>query len=180
MLTHFRADLRAAGHSTGTAKQRLGHIKQLRLSHPDLMAVTDRKPRDARGCVPHDAQLGGTKGVSVVAPEVLRLDDSHAARSDRYDLGLASISVATSVPRIAPGDALQVALIAATLQRKAMILLARFGCLRLTELTAMHTSHRDRHLLRVTGKADKTRYVPATDELHSMLLELEREQGTGY
>jgi integrase len=62
----------------------------------------------------------------------------------------------------------------------AMIMLARFACLRLTELTTLRTDHREGDLLRITGKGEKQRLVPINDDLMHALLTLERMQGEGF
>lgn len=61
-----------------------------------------------------------------------------------------------------------------------MIMLARYACLRLTELTTLHTSAREGDMLRIRGKGDKERLVGINDDVAAALNILERQQGRGY
>jgi site-specific recombinase XerC len=61
-----------------------------------------------------------------------------------------------------------------------MILLARYACLRLTELSTLHTNAREGDLLRIVGKGRKERMVGVNEPLRFALNALEREQGQGY
>jgi integrase len=81
---------------------------------------------------------------------------------------------------VAPDDDLEAALTVATPSQRAMVLLARYGCLRLTELTTLHTRAREGERLRVIGKGDKERIVFANEPLLFALHALERAQGPGY
>lgn len=91
-----------------------------------------------------------------------------------------SVKVPVRVPRVAPDDDIEAALIAATPAQRAMVLLARYGCLRLSELTTLHTRAREGDRLRVIGKGDKERIVMANEPLLFALHALERAQGPGY
>jgi len=105
------------------------------------------------------------------------------ARSIRPDdpaAALRSIRVPVRAPRIAPDADVEVALVGAPPAHRAMVLLARYGCLRLTELTTLHTRNREGEWLRIIGKGDKERVVALNDPLLYALHALEREQGKGY
>lgn len=95
-------------------------------------------------------------------------------------LDLPSVNVPRKVSRIAPDLDLQYALAEATTPERAMVLLARDACLRLGELTELHTDHREGNALRVLGKGEHTRIVPLSAELLDTLLQLEHTQGPGY
>lgn len=180
MLNGFRTHLLSAGRATGTVKQRVGHIKQLQLIHRDLRTVTtsDLETFLARRRLTHSAEARK----SIVSSFRAFFGWAHRRGHIPTDpaVELEPIRVPAAVPRVAVDRDLQLALVTAPIEHKAMILLARFGCLRLTELTTL--SPRDRHgdLLRVHGKGGKVRYVPANDDLLSALLELERTHATDY
>jgi len=101
-------------------------------------------------------------------------------RADDPTLDIESVKVRVRVPRLAPDDAVQLAIRHAGLRDRAMIMLARFGCLRLSELTALHTQNRQGDRLIVRGKGDKERIVYANDDLLHVLVQLETQQGRGY
>jgi hypothetical protein len=94
--------------------------------------------------------------------------------------GLRAVPVPATVPRIAPDDSVQMACLRAPLEHQAMILLGRLACLRLAEITSLHTEHREGDLLRVTGNGEKQRMVPIHEQLMVVRLKLEREQGPGF
>jgi len=93
---------------------------------------------------------------------------------------LPPIYVPEKPARRAPDADLQDALRLATLPEKAMILLGRSACLRLSEIATLHTSMREGDILRIVGKGDKTRHVPIGDELLAVLRRLEHDVGDGY
>ncbi len=101
-------------------------------------------------------------------------------RADDPTALLEPVTVHVRVPRIAPDDDIAAALERATEQQRAMILLARYGCLRLSELTTLHTSARSGERLTIRGKGDKERVVYANEPLLFALHALERTQGPGY
>lgn len=101
-------------------------------------------------------------------------------RHDDPTLDLDSVRVRVRIPRIAPDDAVARAIETASPRDRAMILLARYGCLRLTELTTLHTRDRTGERMRILGKGDKERIVYANEPLRFALHALERDQGPGY
>lgn len=101
-------------------------------------------------------------------------------RADNPTIALASIRVPVRVPRVAPDDDIQQALIGATPRDRALVLLARYACLRLTELTTLHMRARDGERLRVLGKGDKERIVYVNEPLMFALHRLETTLEFGY
>lgn len=93
---------------------------------------------------------------------------------------LPTVKVPRQVGRVAPDVDLATALEHASAPERAMVLLARDACLRLSELTTLRTEHRHDDVLRVTGKGEHTRMVPLTPALLDVLMLLERMQGDGY
>lgn len=84
------------------------------------------------------------------------------------------------IPRIAADADIERAVERATPHHRAMILFARYACLRLSELTTLHSDAREGELLRVLGKGDKERMVGVNEPLHFALRSLERAQGRGF
>lgn len=101
-------------------------------------------------------------------------------RADDPTLEIESIRVPTSVPKVAPDATIDGAVRTASPRDRALILLARYGCLRLSELTRLHMRDRDGDRLRVLGKGAKERIVYANEPLVFALRALERGQPSGY
>lgn len=101
-------------------------------------------------------------------------------RTDNPAADVESVRIPVRIPRIAPDEAIMRARPTATSHEWAMILLARYACLRLTELTTLHTRQREGDMLRIIGKGDKERIVAINTDLAHALDTIEREQGRGY
>lgn len=101
-------------------------------------------------------------------------------RADDPTDDIESIRTPVRMPRIAPDDDISRALHRCTDHERAMILLARYGCLRLAELTSLHSSARHDDMIVFRGKGDKERVVYLNEPLFAALATLERMQGHGY
>jgi integrase/recombinase XerC len=176
----YTQHLLAAGLSPGTVKLYVSRVEMFARWHPDLLSVTTADL---------EAFLAARR--STLAAETRKTYRSafrsyfHWAHSMGLvgvdpAYGLRPVQVPATVPRIAPDDAVQMACLRAPLEHQAMILLGRLACLRLAEITSLHTRHREGDLLRVTGKGEKQRMVPVNEQLMVVLLALEREQGPGF
>jgi integrase/recombinase XerC len=180
MLGTYANHLYAARRSIGTVKQRLLHMEHLARRHPNLLTVTTE---DLKAHLAVKSQTNGAEGLKSIRAS-LRSFYSWAYEEGHIDhdpsARLSPIPVPRVIARCAPDDDLQAALITATPQHRAMILLARFGCLRLAELTRLHTDDRRGDVLHIIGKGGKHRLVPAHPELMHVLLILENDQGRGY
>jgi len=181
LLTEYRNHLYASGRSEGTIKQRTAHIEELLIRHRSLDTITTTDL---------ERHLAGMRKRGL-APETMksvrssyRLFFAWAHSTGRIPAdpahALEAIHIPVRVPRIAPDDVVQTALITATLEQRTMIMLARLACLRLTELTTLHTRAREHDALRIRGKGDKERIVYINDDLMQTLLDREREVGSGY
>lgn len=179
VLGRYANHLYAAGRSLGTVKQRLLHIEHLHRRHPNLLSVTSF---DLEAHMAAKAAKCGPEALKAIRSS-MRAFYSWAHKEGLIDqdpsMRLAPIRVPRTVARIAPDADLQAALITATDQQRAMILLARFGCLRLAELTHLSSHDRRGDLLHIVGKGGKHRLVPCNDALLDALLTLERQQGPG-
>ena len=168
-----RDDLHSAGrHPHGTIQQRLGPIQRFSKEHPDLLVVTEddliawlAARRDTHSAEARKSMRSSFRRFYKWAHRTGLIPTDPSAN-------LESVRVPKTVARIAPDSDLQTGLITADTQTRAMILLARFGCLRLSEITTLHTRHRTEDVLTITGKGGTQRYVSANDELLHVLLEL--------
>lgn len=180
MINQYRNHMLAAGLTKGTIGLRLLHIEQLRHVYPELASVTGAELQSYLASK-HRYSAEYRKSIRTSICKFYKW----AYRASLIELDpsviLDPIKVPTLIPRLAPDDDVQLALIGAPVDETAMVLLGRLACLRLTELSTLHTRHREGDLLRVTGKGGKQRMVPINDDLMPVLLALERQQpGPGY
>lgn len=179
MLNAYRASLAAAGLSQGTIAQRVRHIEQL-ATHHDLLAVTETDLINWLAARRDTHSAEARKSMRSSFRRFYKWAHKNGLIEHDPSIDLEPVRVPKTVARIAPDSDIQAALITADLHTSAMILLARYACLRLSEITTLHTRHRVGDILTITGKGGKQRYVPANDALLAVLLQLESEQGRGY
>lgn len=174
LLTNFEIHLLASGLSPNTVRLRLIYLRQFLLVHEDLLE-TDRGDLEEFLAARRLTMKAETRSnirtafrafYAWAAEEGYLLADP-AAR-------LAKIRVNPPIPRVALDADVQRGLDGASPRHRAMILLARFGCLRREEIATLHTRDRDRNTLRVLGKGEKLRRVPINSMLMDALLEIER------
>lgn len=176
MLSEFANHLLSSGRAESTVHARLDHIKHLQRLHPLLDVTTadlEKILADRRRT--HAAETRKSMRSSYTlfyrwAHKTGRMTNNPAGDLD-------PIPIPVTVPRLAPDDVVQLALITATIEQRTMIMLARFACLRLNELTTLHMRHREHDALRVTGKGEKERLVYINDDLMEILLDREGEVG---
>lgn len=178
LLDRFERWLLASSRGDGTIKLRMAHMRDLAcIFNLHAVSVDDLEDLLARR-----RTLADETRKSQLSSWRLFYGWMHTRgiRADNPAAQLEAIRVPVKVPRIAPDDDIAAALERASLSHRAMILLARYGCLRLAELTTLHTSARDGERLRIRGKGNKERIVYANEPLLFTLHALEREQGAGY
>jgi len=175
----YQNHLLATRHSFSTTRAYIGHISRFQRTHPDLYTATTA---DLEGYMAQRRNLSAESLKSIRA--AFRSFYRWAERACLIDHSpaeaLESIRIPRVMPRLAADDLVQLALLSATDQQRAMILLGRLACLRLTEITTLQMRHREGDILRVTGKGDKQRLVPVADQLMPVLLTLERTLPYGY
>lgn len=179
MLQNYHSYLLSAGRGVGTAHLYLNRIGMLKRSYPNLLTVTTENLRAylAARRITHKAETRKSMRSSFRSFYGWAYTTGLVAQDPAYPL--LPISIPTTIPRVAPDDVVQLGLLTANDQLTAMIMLARFACLRLTELTTLHIEHREGDLLRITGKGEKQRMVPINDELMHAILTLEDQLGSG-
>jgi len=180
MFTEYRNTMLSSGLGVGTVNLYISKLERLSLTRADIHEATTADL---------EAYLAARR--STLAAETRKSIRSAfcsyygwAHRNGFIDNNpadrLLAVHIPTTVPRVAADEVVQMGLLTADLRLTAMIMLARYGCLRLTELTTLHTRQREFDLLRVTGKGEKQRLVPINEPLMHVLLQLERENGAGY
>lgn len=179
MIQPYRNHLLATGHSPATARAYIGHMHRFALERQDFLHATTADL---------EAHLAARRHLAAETRKSIRAAfrsfyswAEHAGIIEHSPAdALDSIRVPRVMPHLAADDMIQRALLTATAEETAMILLGRLACLRLTELTTLHMRQRETDILRITGKGDKQRLVPIADDLMPALLTLERINGYGF
>lgn len=177
-IAAFERWMLSTSRAGGTIRLRVRHIEELaRRVHP-LRATS----ADLEGMLFDARSLESETRKSMLSS--WRLFYRWARRHQLVEVDptadIESIPVHVKPPRVAADAAVLRGLERATPHERAMILLARYACLRLSELTTLHTRNREHDMLRITGKGNKQRLVGANDDLLHALITLEDQQGAGY
>ncbi|WP_198147870.1 tyrosine-type recombinase/integrase [Microbacterium sp. XT11] len=177
MIRRFEQWLLASYRAEGTVKLRVRHARML-AAHVQLALATDEQIEQA---------LIVTRGYSaeyrhsILASWKLLYRWASAKRLVMFDptLLLDPIPVRKRVPRIAADSAVSRALVNASARDRALVMLARYACLRLSEIAALHMRDRVGETLIIRGKGDKERFVDINPPLMLALTTLEDEQPYG-
>lgn len=174
MQDYYR-HLLATDREHSTIKQRMRQIEHLAGRVPLYMATTE----ELEGVLVSIRHLAPETRKSTVAGWRVFYGWAHATGRMDHDptQPLDRIKVPVRIPRLAPDDKVRAGLERAMLRDRAMILLARLACLRLTEVATLPIAALEEDYLRVIGKGNKERIVYANAELLPTLLERRREAG---
>ena len=180
LLDAFATHLLGSGRGTGTVTLRLAHLKQLELARGDLLAITQHDLEDflAVRRTSHAAQTRKSMRSSfrvfyAWAHVNGHCDHDPAAR-------LLAVRTPAIVPRIADDVDVTRSLERIDVRDRAIVLLARLGCLRRAEVASLHMNNRRGDFLFVTGKGEKQRRVPINRQLMEALTVLEQTQPRGF
>lgn len=171
ILELFEQWLRSSYRADGTVSLRMRHARQLArrvqltLATPDhleqAMIATRGLAADTRHSILASWKLlyrWATARHFVLVDPTLLLDP---------------VPVPTRMPRVAPDAAVQRGILNATPRDRALVLLGRYACLRLSEIATLHMRDRRGEVLLVRGKGDKERYVYVNQPLAVALDRLE-------
>lgn len=180
MLIRYRTHLLASGRAAGTVQRRLMYIEHLLAVYPHLERITtaDLEQWLADRRHSHKAETRKAMRSSFRVFFSWAADNGYIAHDPSK--ALLPIRIPATVPRLAPDDAVRAALQHATLEQRGMILLARLGCLRLTELTTLRLEARQDDTLTVLGKGEKERLVYLNPLLLDTLQQLEQVREDWY
>lgn len=177
-MRDFRTHLLAGSKSERTIKKRMYDVLALG-KRLDLATLTTE---DIERFLAERRHLAPETRRGMVASWRVYYDWAHRTGRvvDNPTVGLETISIPHRFPRVALDADVQAAVNNAPTDVKAMILLARYGCLRLTELTELPQSARHGDSIRVIGKGNKERIVYLHPELANALDNVERMRPGRY
>ena len=175
LIDQFRTHLLAAGRAPGTVKLRMTYLRQFAAGHPDLLDVarSDLETFLAERRLTHKAETRASIRTALRLFYAWATEEGYLLTDP--STRLPTVRKTMTVPRVALDTDIHAALAVADTRDRAIILLARFGCLRRMEIATLHTRHRDRAMLRVLGKGEKERRVPLNPMLLEALLALEQQ-----
>lgn len=180
LLDRYRTHLLAAGRSLATIRLRLSNLRQFAKGQPDPLAASGRdlerflaERRETHRPETRASIRASLRGFYAWATEEALIPVDPAAR-------LLPIRRPVTTPRVAPDVDLQHALAGASPDQRAVILLARFGCLRRAEIAALRAEDRRDGILHVRGKGEKQRRVPLNPQLADALHAIEPPEGHGF
>ncbi|MGX9346393.1 tyrosine-type recombinase/integrase [Microbacterium sp. KNMS] len=178
VIRRFGTWLEATGRANGTVALRMRHVRQL-ARRTTLTLADDDVLTAALAATRH---LAPDTRHSILASWRLFYGWATRKRLVMADptLPLGSIPVPVKMPKVAPDRDVADALRGASLRDRALVMLGRYGCLRLSEMTRAHMRDRDGDRLRVLGKGGKERIVYLNDPLLAALKQIERELPRGY
>lgn len=180
LLSRYATHLRATGAASRTIRLRMDHAAQITglAPAPQLITTTHLETW---------MQPPGRR----YAAETLKSRRSSARRFFQWlhDHGhtpfnpaarLFPVHVIPPPPRVIPNRDMLHALASVDVRDRAALLLARYACLRLEELTTLRVEHREGDALRVHGKGGRIRIVYMHPDLIRALDILEDEVGAGW
>ena len=175
-LSSFTQHLRSRNLSAQTIRLRLSHAREL------ACLVEPTTERLETWVHPPDRRLAPETIKSRRASARAFFSWLHATgrRSSDPSFALQRVVVPERLPRVIPDRDVWKALAGAPVRVRAAILLARYGCLRLTEIATLATAQRFGDHLRIRGKGGKERMIYLHDSLIAVLDLLEQQQGEGY
>lgn len=177
LIRRFQQWLLASYRVDGTVALRIRHARML-AGQVQLVLATDEQIEQA---LIHTRGYSAEYRHSILASWKLLYRWATAKRLVMFDptLLLDPIPVRKRVPRIAPDAAVSAALLNASPRDRALVMLARYACLRLSEIAALRMKDRTSDTLIIRGKGDKERFVDINPPLMLALTALEKEQPFG-
>ncbi|MDJ1115355.1 tyrosine-type recombinase/integrase [Microbacterium dauci] len=173
LLDRYETWLLASDRSGTTITLRMRHARDLASRMDVLTATVD----DVEALMAKRRHLAAETRKSQLASWRVLFGWAHrrGLRPDDPTIDIGSIRVPTRLPKVAPDAAVEGALAGASTRDRALVLLARYGLLRLEELTSLPLSARDGDALRFIGKGNKERTIKANQPLLFALHAQERE-----
>jgi site-specific recombinase XerD len=170
MTASYRAD--------GTVKLRMRHVRHLARRVQLTLATEDHLAR----AMSETRHLAADTRHSMLSSWKLFYRWATARRFVLLDPTalIEQVPVPARMPRVAPDAAVQRAILNATPRDRALILLGRYACLRLSEISTLHMRDRRGEVLLIRGKGDKERYVYVNQPLTVALDLLEDRLPRGH
>lgn len=178
-MVEYSTHLRAAGLRPRTIRLRVDHAHSLlTIGPPDTITVNQLEA----WLHPDDRHY---------APETLRSRRASARRLFAWlhanghtptnpAAGLRQIRIPAKPPRVIPDPVFRRSLANASARDRAILMLGRFGALRLNEIAELRIDDRDGERLLITGKGGDIRWVWLTPEMETTLDALAAGRSSGW
>lgn len=179
MLRSYRNHLLASGRAAGTVQLRVMHVRRLARTVSPLEATADQLT-DLLAELASTHRPESRKSMRASLLSFYGWAHARGLIASNPAAHLEPITIPRTLPRVAADADIAAALRGERLEVRAMVMLARFGCLRLSEITRAHSRDRMNDTLRVLGKGSKERIIPLVPDLHRALEDLEKLYGGGH
>ncbi|GAA3949001.1 tyrosine-type recombinase/integrase [Microbacterium soli] len=178
ILSLFEQWLTASYRASGTVKLRMRYVRKLARRVQLTLATEDHIEQ----ALAETRELSAETRHSILASWRLFYRWAVARRYVLVSptLLIEQIPVAARMPRVVPDAVIQRSILNATPRDRALVLLGRYACLRLTEIATLHMRDRRGEVLLIRGKGDKERYVYVNDPLALALDVLEERLPRGH
>ncbi|ERG63557.1 hypothetical protein L332_03710 [Agrococcus pavilionensis RW1] len=175
LLTAYATHLRATGAAPRTIRLRLLHATAITQLAPSLELITtgDLEAWMHPAHRHYSAETMKSRRSSARRFFTWLHENGHVAAD--VASRLYPVHVIPAPPRVIPDTDMRLALGHVTTRDRAAILLARYACLRLTEIATLRTTDRTGDALRVTGKGGRIRIVYMHPDLRHALDALEQQ-----
>jgi len=175
MIERYRNFLLASNASIGTANTYCNHMFALQRVTSDLLTVDVQTLEEFLATRRQTHMPETRKSFRSAFRSFYSWAHQRGLIQQNPTAKLQAVRVPKTVARLAPDDALQLGLLTAPIDEQHMILAGRMGCLRLSEITNLHTEDRHGDVFRIVGKGGKVRNVPINDDWMPVVLKIERE-----
>lgn len=180
LIDRFTQHLRSTGAATRTVRLRVDHAWQIATLAPSPQMITTHQLETWMQPPGRRYAAETLKSRRASARRFLQWLHDHGHTHANPAALLFPVRVIPPPPRVIPDRDMLRALTRVDVRDRAGILLARYGCLRLEELTTLRTDHRTGDVLRVNGKGGRIRNVYLHPDLQRALDLLEGDVGAGY
>lgn len=177
LLEGFDRHLKSGGAAPGTVVQRLGDIRRLTTTHPNLVSITYEALE--RFFAERESNWSPNYRRRVLSSVIIFYRWAKNSKLIKRNPAkrLATFRVPRGIPRPAPDSIILDAFDQASLSVRAMICLGACAGLRRSEIAGTHPNDRDADRLRLIGKGNKARIIPLDPLTLSLLRDLESFQG---
>ncbi|MFE6733435.1 tyrosine-type recombinase/integrase [Microbacterium sp. NPDC057650] len=177
VLTRYETWLSASYRADGTVRLRMLHARRL-ARRVQLTTATEEHLEQAM-IATRDLEAATRRSILTSWRLLYRWMTAKRLIDRDPTLLLDPVPERVRMPRVAPDADVQRALLNATPRDRALVMLGRYACLRLSEIATLRMQDRRGDMLIIRGKGDRERIVYINDPLRVALDELEQQLPRG-